>query len=129
MFALLVGDGSVDDLVHRFFDGQTFAVGQRDERVAASFDISNQFGVQDEGFAVESSELDHVWRTPRFQWTVRYGDCARRPKTVLTIEIGLLKGRSRLWAGCNDRLILEVFPQHAGETGTIDSTRPSQSCD
>ncbi|ELP32471.1 hypothetical protein RBSWK_03603 [Rhodopirellula baltica SWK14] len=46
---------------------------------------------------------------------------------MLTIEIGLLKGRSRLWTGCNDRLILEVFPQHASGTGTTDSIRPSSS--
>ncbi len=64
MFLLLVVHGPVDDFVHRFIDHQAFAVDQRDERIGSGFDVADQFGIQDECFAVQSRQLDHLESSP-----------------------------------------------------------------
>lgn len=59
MFLLLISNRTINHLVHGLAHHQSITAAKGDERIGASFDITNQFGIEHEWFAVESGELDH----------------------------------------------------------------------
>ncbi len=59
MFGSLVFDGQAQDFVHRLFDDDAIAAGERDKRIGPGFDVTNQFRIEDESFAAEVGEFDH----------------------------------------------------------------------
>jgi hypothetical protein len=65
--ASLVLDRALDHFVHGLLHDDSVARGQRHVRVGQILHIPNELGIENESFAIESRELDHVRREFKVQ--------------------------------------------------------------
>jgi len=59
MFGTLIIHRPPQHFIHAFADDDPLSRRERDEGVGPRFDISDQFGIQDERFSIQTGQLDH----------------------------------------------------------------------